>query len=256
MKNVALLFLFLAVGGFEVEAQSSIGLATVYDDRFEGRQLASGERYQRGRLTAAHPYLAFGTMIELYRTDTGDKVVVVVNDRGPYIRNHVVALSGNAADILGINPGESAPVRLQVLGLRGYDKEVKPGDNEKDNTAKSTDSRKSSSSKSKINLNDPKVPSSGIYKVSSEKIDKVGGFGVQVGFYSSSSYPNLMKQVALLEKAGYDNVLIINEAVKKDATKSKYKLVLGPFNDRKAADKFKREISRKGLKGFVIELKP
>jgi rare lipoprotein A len=80
------------------------GYATYYARRFAGRRTANGERYDPSALTAAHRTLPFGTLVEVSRAD-GDarKVVVRVNDRGPYGgANRVIDLSRRAADALGI----------------------------------------------------------------------------------------------------------------------------------------------------------
>ena len=78
------------------------GYATFYARSFVGRRTASGERYDPKDLTAAHRTLPFGTMVEVRRAD-GRKVIVRINDRGPYGSNaRVIDLSRRAAEELGI----------------------------------------------------------------------------------------------------------------------------------------------------------
>jgi rare lipoprotein A len=85
------------------DAPLETGYATFYARRFAGRRTANGERYNPAALTAAHRTLPFGTLVEVRRTD-GDarRVVVRVNDRGPYGSNRIIDLSRRAADQLGI----------------------------------------------------------------------------------------------------------------------------------------------------------
>jgi rare lipoprotein A len=89
------------------------GYATYYARRFRGRKTANGERYDPTELTAAHRTLPFGTMVEVRRTD-GDarRVVVRINDRGPYVANRIIDLSRRAAEALGIVHDGKAWVEL------------------------------------------------------------------------------------------------------------------------------------------------
>jgi rare lipoprotein A len=94
-----------AVAPVEKPAQPALqtGFATFYARGFAGRRTANGERYNPSDLTAAHRTLPFGTLVEVRRAD-GDarRVVVRVNDRGPYGKNRVIDLSRRAAEELGI----------------------------------------------------------------------------------------------------------------------------------------------------------
>jgi rare lipoprotein A len=92
------------------------GFATYYARRFAGRRTANGERYNPLDLSAAHRTLPFGTMIEVRRVD-GDarRVVVRVNDRGPYVSNRIIDLSRRAAEQLGIVHDGKALVELRTV---------------------------------------------------------------------------------------------------------------------------------------------
>ena len=61
------------------------GIASWYGGPFEGQRAASGETYRQAELTAAHRTLAFGTKVRVRRLDSGQSVVVRINDRGPYV---------------------------------------------------------------------------------------------------------------------------------------------------------------------------
>ncbi|MBK7973245.1 MAG: septal ring lytic transglycosylase RlpA family protein [Deltaproteobacteria bacterium] len=91
------------------------GLATVYAARFQGKRTASGERYDRNGLTAAHKTLPFGTRVKVTRVDNGKSVVVRVNDRGPHPAGRVVDMSSAAAARLGMRGNPMARVRVEVL---------------------------------------------------------------------------------------------------------------------------------------------
>jgi rare lipoprotein A len=82
----------------------------------DGGPTASGERFHRGAMTAAHRSLPFGTMLRV-TVSSGRSVVVRVNDRGPYgkDRRRVLDLSEAAARKLGIIDAGVAPVTIEVL---------------------------------------------------------------------------------------------------------------------------------------------
>ena len=59
------------------------GICVYYNDKFQGHVTASGEKYDKGALTAAHRTLPFGTMVKVTNLENNKSVVVRVNDRGP-----------------------------------------------------------------------------------------------------------------------------------------------------------------------------
>lgn len=86
-----------APGKAPASARVEVGMASYYADRFHGRTTASGERYDRQALTAAHRRLPFGTRVKVTRLDDGRMVIVRINDRGPFVRGRVIDLSYAAA---------------------------------------------------------------------------------------------------------------------------------------------------------------
>ena len=94
------------------------GTASWYGAELRGRPTASGERFRPGRRTCAHPSLPFGTVLRVERADTGERVRVVVNDRGPYAKGRIVDLSAKAAEKLGMKASGVATVELVVVGCR------------------------------------------------------------------------------------------------------------------------------------------
>jgi len=92
------------------------GLAAVYSDRLHGRKTASGERYDRARLTAAHKTLPFGTMVKVVNTKNQKTVTVRINDRGPTQAGRVLDLSPAAAKAIGIGPKGMAEVTAEAVG--------------------------------------------------------------------------------------------------------------------------------------------
>jgi rare lipoprotein A len=83
---------------------------------WEDQMTATGERFDKRAMTAAHKTLPFGTRVRVTRNDTGKSVVVRINDRGPYKGGRIIDLSERAAEGLGMTGVGVAAVRLEVLG--------------------------------------------------------------------------------------------------------------------------------------------
>ncbi len=98
-----------------VEGYSEKGYASWYGPGFHGKRAANGEIYDQNKLTAAHKFIPFGSLVEVTRRDTGAKVVVRITDRGPFVRGRNIDLSRAAAKRLdAIGPGV-VPVRLRIV---------------------------------------------------------------------------------------------------------------------------------------------
>jgi rare lipoprotein A len=95
------------------DARQSVahGLASFYSDT----ETASGERFDKNELTAAHPSLPFGTKLRVTDVSSGRFVTVRINDRGPYVRGRVVDISPSAAEALGMVDKGVTNVRLDVV---------------------------------------------------------------------------------------------------------------------------------------------
>lgn len=80
------------------------GLASWYGPGFEGNNTASGDVFDPDLFTAASKELPLGTFLFVQRNGRG--VVVLVNDRGPYVGDRILDLSRAAADAIGLTgPG-------------------------------------------------------------------------------------------------------------------------------------------------------
>lgn len=90
------------------------GLASYYGAGLDGRPTASGERFDKDALTAAHRSLPFGACVEVLNLANGRSVQVRINDRGPYARGRIIDVSEAAARQLGMIEAGVARVRLQA----------------------------------------------------------------------------------------------------------------------------------------------
>lgn len=91
------------------------GTASYYSDKFQGRKTASGERYDRNALTAAHRTLPFNTMVEVENLDNGKCVIVRINDRGPHKKNRIIDLSYEAAKRIDLVEKGMCMVSVRVV---------------------------------------------------------------------------------------------------------------------------------------------
>ncbi len=76
------------------------GIASHYAKRFHRRKTANGERFNMYKLSAAHRYLPFGTILRVTNLKSGKKVLVRVNDRGPFLRKRIIDLSYESAKLI------------------------------------------------------------------------------------------------------------------------------------------------------------
>ncbi|QPF93517.1 septal ring lytic transglycosylase RlpA family protein [Bradyrhizobium commune] len=90
---------------------ASQGVASFYSDT----ETASGEKFDKNELTAAHPTLPFGTKLRVTDVSSGRFVTVRVNDRGPFVHGRVVDISPSAAEALGMVDKGVTNVRLDVV---------------------------------------------------------------------------------------------------------------------------------------------
>jgi len=95
------------------------GVASWYGPKFHGKRTANGEVYDMNKLTAAHNTLPFHSRVEVENIGSGDKIVVRINDRGPFKKSRIIDLSKKAARKIGIAELGTAPVRLRVLYTPG-----------------------------------------------------------------------------------------------------------------------------------------
>lgn len=93
------------------------GKASWYGKQFLGRKTASGERFVKNKLTAAHKTLPLGTVVKVTNTTTNEEVTVRINDRGPFAHGRILDLSPMAAKRIGLIDRGVAHIKLEVLSL-------------------------------------------------------------------------------------------------------------------------------------------
>ena len=96
------------------------GIASWYGPDFHGKQTSSGEVYNMYDMTAAHKTLPMHTIVEVTHRESGKKITVRINDRGPFVEGRIIDLSYTAGVALGLNKTGTAAVKVKVLGYDDY----------------------------------------------------------------------------------------------------------------------------------------
>lgn len=109
------IFLIWTSISFGQSLKDSIGNASFYADKFNGRKTANGEKFDNKQMTAAHRTLPFNTLVLVTNPKNGKEVVVKVNDRGPHVKNRIIDLSKNAAAQLDIVSAGVSKVHLKII---------------------------------------------------------------------------------------------------------------------------------------------
>ena len=91
------------------------GHASWYGPWFHGRLTATGEVFDKGELTAAHPSLPFDTYLRVTNLENNRSLIVRINDRGPYIEGRNLDLSHRAAQCLGSEKRGVVPFKAVVM---------------------------------------------------------------------------------------------------------------------------------------------
>lgn len=91
------------------------GIASWYGTKFHGRRTSSGEIYDMYEMTAAHKTLPLPSYVEVTNLENGRRVVVKVNDRGPFHDNRLIDLSYSAATKLGIVAKGTGLVEVRAI---------------------------------------------------------------------------------------------------------------------------------------------
>lgn len=110
MKSI--LFLSILLFCNELSA-SQIGTASWYGPGFHGKRTASGDKFNKHSLTAAHKTIKLGTKVKVTNLFNNKSVIVLINDRGPYSRGRIIDLSQAAKNQLEM--GGTTKVSIEII---------------------------------------------------------------------------------------------------------------------------------------------
>ena len=97
------------------QAKRESGYASWYGPGFLHRRTATGEWFDPKEMAAAHRTLPFGTRVRVTNLENGRRVVVRINDRGPYKKGRVIDVTPAVAKRLGFKHDGLTRVRVDVL---------------------------------------------------------------------------------------------------------------------------------------------
>jgi rare lipoprotein A len=113
----------------DARGYGEIGEASWYGgngDGFSGKPTASGELFNPRELTCAHRTLPLGTFLDVENLDNGKRVIVKVNDRGPFAKGRILDLSKRAALDLGFLADGFTQVSIRTVDVSGAPKALDP----------------------------------------------------------------------------------------------------------------------------------
>ncbi len=93
------------------------GKGTWYGKDWHGKPTASGERFDRWSMTAAHRSLPMNSIVRVTNEQNGRSVTVRINDRGPYGKGRIIDVSEAAARKLDMVEAGVVPVRVEVVSI-------------------------------------------------------------------------------------------------------------------------------------------
>ncbi|MCF6288190.1 MAG: septal ring lytic transglycosylase RlpA family protein [Proteobacteria bacterium] len=91
------------------------GTASWYGKKFHGHSTSNMEVFDMDKLTAAHRTLPLPSYVEVTNLSNNKKVVVRVNDRGPFAGKRIIDLSWAAAKVLEFDKQGLADVHIRLL---------------------------------------------------------------------------------------------------------------------------------------------
>lgn len=213
--------------------QVETGTASWYGPNFDGRPTASGEVFDQEALTGAHPTLPLPSLVEVTNLANGRKLVIRINDRGPFIDNRIIDVSRKAAEILDFETAGTAEVSVRYIGPAGE-------------AGVQTASRESQApvyrAKPAAAAPAPQIVSA---SVPAPRTSDIGGLVVQVGafsdignaeqvFASLSRDMNVQIQPARVNGADY------------------FRVVVGPYVDRAEASRAQNVLAGRGYGDTLI----
>jgi rare lipoprotein A (peptidoglycan hydrolase) len=92
------------------------GTASWYGAEVHGRKTANGEIFDMHALTAAHKTLPLPSYVYVTNIDNGRRLLVRVNDRGPFVGDRMIDVSDRAAQLLGFSDRGLTTVRIEYAG--------------------------------------------------------------------------------------------------------------------------------------------
>ncbi|MCW7507119.1 septal ring lytic transglycosylase RlpA family protein [Leptospira levettii] len=203
-----------------------VGLSSWYGQKFQGRPTASGEPFDRMKMTGAHRTLPIGTVVKIQNLENQKEAVVRINDRGPFVDERIVDVSEKTAEILEFKDKGVTKVGIKVL---------KKGEDELADDLDDSDLLDDAPTKpEKLN---PVKPGSPKPLVSGK------GFTVQVGVFQEKERAIKYQETI---KSEYNQTVFVTPR------DGKYVVQVGDFSDRAKAESLKSKLKYDGIDCFIV----
>jgi len=210
------------------------GAAIVYGDEFQGLPTANGEIFNQTDLMAAHPNLPLPSLVQVVNIDTNTEVVVRLNDRGPFEDGAMLQVSQRAATELGMTGAGRANVRVRYLGPAPV---AAPKSQPAVQVAEQNPPR--AASISTVSAPAPTYTANRTSPQSYQPVS-VGNYFVQVGAFSQiSNAESLIRSMPGNLSAQIDPARVNGADF--------FRVRVGPFMSRDAADRMKDDLNRYGI---------
>ncbi|HEY5299633.1 MAG TPA: septal ring lytic transglycosylase RlpA family protein [Acetobacteraceae bacterium] len=107
----------LALTDTDGYGRTQIGKASYYAHKFAGRTMADGRKYTPKGTAAASKTLPLGTIAKVTDLDTDKSALVLVEDRGPYVRGRIIDVSATIAEALEMKDAGVAHVAVKPVAV-------------------------------------------------------------------------------------------------------------------------------------------
>ena len=98
-----------------------VGIASFISDEYDGKMTASGVRYDRNKMTAAHPSLPFDTKILITNLRNKRKAEVIIIGRFSPTKDRILNVSYSAAVELDLVESGITKVGIKIIANSNYD---------------------------------------------------------------------------------------------------------------------------------------
>jgi rare lipoprotein A len=215
------------------ESYQEVGFASWYGegDGFHGKLTANGDIFDRNAITAAHRTLPLPCMVRVTNLENNQTLLVMINDRGPYVKNRILDLSAKAADLLDMKKQGFVKVKVQYLPRET-------------NILLAELSLKRPYTAQYAKVNEEKSYSNSPFnRVLANK--KPGHF-IQIGTYKNQKDAQQIAEATLI----FGNSFI--ETAEETSGKKLYKVKIGPYFEKEAAVRLLDQLKNHALKGLIV----
>jgi rare lipoprotein A len=204
------------------------GVASWYGRDFHGLATSSGEQYDMHAMTAAHTRLPLPTWVEVTNLVNGKRVVVKVNDRGPFVDNRLIDLSYAAATQLDMV--RTGTTRVEVRAV-----------------APPRDAFSAGSTVAVTPVQPVLAPAAAVTAPAVERMF------VQIGAFAEAQ--NAERLVARLRASGFANPMVVSAT---DDRRRLHRVLLGPIADSGEFDAVSARLRAIGVSGsrLVVDRLP